>query len=352
MNKQPEIIWEKGTAYDFFVSLYVLHKPENFGLRPSWAAGVRSRLPMNMREVLECSQSFMLVPSNFIFHLTPPKNAATALDALEALAPEDRLPALVFSSRAEERDLNFHEFLLSLDGKQRLTAYIENEIKEYYGYLNWHSRSFSRALFEAWSNRKEFGENLFQALKVYANVFYEEEEPRIVPAQEKALEEAQALAQTKDLLPLLEELSEGVRLDWIADVSRVVLAPTFWGTPFVFFDKVDDETGLVLFGARPKGTTLVPGELVPEELLNSLKAMADPTRLRILHYMLEGPCTTSELSRILRLRPPTINHHLNNLRLAGLIHVNISPQVERLYSIRSEGIDATIALLKDYLPGE
>jgi DNA-binding transcriptional ArsR family regulator len=80
--------------------------------------------------------------------------------------------------------------------------------------------------------------------------------------------------------------------------------------------------------------------------------MADPTRLRILHYMLEGPCTTSELSRILRLRPPTINHHLNNLRLAGLIHVNISPQVERLYSIRSEGIDATIALLKDYLPGE
>jgi hypothetical protein len=40
----PQLRWEFGTAYDLMMSLEVLHNPENFGLRASWAAGVRSRL--------------------------------------------------------------------------------------------------------------------------------------------------------------------------------------------------------------------------------------------------------------------------------------------------------------------
>jgi len=49
MNKQPNILWENGSAYDLFVSLRVIHNPDEFGLRPSWAAGVRSRLPTQLR---------------------------------------------------------------------------------------------------------------------------------------------------------------------------------------------------------------------------------------------------------------------------------------------------------------
>ena len=50
---QPVIEWDFGTAYELFVSLHVLHEPEYFGLRASWAAGVRSRIPAAERKLLE-----------------------------------------------------------------------------------------------------------------------------------------------------------------------------------------------------------------------------------------------------------------------------------------------------------
>ena len=36
----PRLSFDFGTAYDLFISLQVLHYPEKFGLRASWAAGV------------------------------------------------------------------------------------------------------------------------------------------------------------------------------------------------------------------------------------------------------------------------------------------------------------------------
>ena len=239
-----------------------------------------------------------------------------------------------------------------MEGKQRLTANIESNIKESMNNPSRYTKSFGRATFDAWSDRKAFGENFLEALQAYVDNFFLEEEPRIIPAQENALNEAQAMAQQKDPLTLLEELSEGVRMDWISDIVELVLAPSFWGAPFMYFNRLDEHKGIILFGARPEGKTLVPGELVPEELLNALKALADPTRLRILRYLHEGPSTTSELSKILRLRPPTVIHHLQNLRLAGLIFVTVSPKAERRYAIRLEGLNATINNLKEYLPGE
>ena len=48
----PEVLWDCGTAYDLFISLYVLHHPAEFGLRASWTAGVRARLSAAARETL------------------------------------------------------------------------------------------------------------------------------------------------------------------------------------------------------------------------------------------------------------------------------------------------------------
>jgi hypothetical protein len=58
----PGLTWEIGTAYEFFISLYVLHHPDEFGLRASWAAGVRSRLDPEARKTLEEAQEVMGFP--------------------------------------------------------------------------------------------------------------------------------------------------------------------------------------------------------------------------------------------------------------------------------------------------
>jgi DNA-binding transcriptional ArsR family regulator len=345
MREQPQIIWDKGTAYDLFVSLWVIHRPDQFGLRPSWAAGVRSRLPSTLRDILEQSQRFINVPMHWVYSLPKPKDASSALNALRSIPPEERLPALV---NEDEADL---QFLLSLEGKMRLTTNIEAQIKAYRGPKR-ATKSVTRAIFDAWSNKSDFGEKLLSALEVYNENFFSEEEGRIIPAQNSALEQTKALAEEQSLLSTLEQLSAGVRMDWASSLSKLILAPSFWGAPFVFFDTLEDKTGILLFGARPKSVPLVPGELVPEELLNALKALADPTRLRILHHLIETPATPSQLAKILRLRPPTVIHHLNNLRLAGLVKVTVSPEKDRRYAIRMAGVETTIGHLQEFLSGD
>ncbi len=51
----------------------------------------------------------------------------------------------------------------------------------------------------------------------------------------------------------------------------------------------------------------------------ALKALADPTRLRILHLLTQTELTVAELTRILAIGQSTVSQHLAQLRDAGLI---------------------------------
>jgi DNA-binding transcriptional ArsR family regulator len=294
----------------------------------------------------------MTTSLRWIHTLPEPKDAQTVLDALKAIPAGERLSALSFTGKHSEESTEFHSFLRSLEDKQRLTARIEARIQAYYPRSQKATKSFARAMFSAWTDREAFGESLYQALTTYVENFFREEEQRIIPAQTQALETFRVRAEQNNLLDLLEEVSSGVRMDWAANANQLVLAPSFWGAPFVFFDAREKELGIIVFGARPKNEALVPGELVPDDLVNALKAIADPTRLRILKALYEAPRTPSELAKRLRLRPPTVIHHLHNLRLAGLVQVTISPEAERRYAIRREGVGETTDKLQTFLSGE
>ena len=352
MTEKPHIIWDQGSAYDLFISLRILHQPDEFGLRPSWAAGVRSRLPLSLRETLEQAALIIRVPMRWIHALPNPKDAQTALDALASIPATDRLAALMFTNAEDDENREALAFLRSLKGTEQPTPEDEERIQNLYPKPGKPGKPFVRAIVAAWSDPAAFGDSLLQALTAYVEAFFHEEEARIKPAQEAALINVQARAAQEDLVSLLEDISNGVRMDWVGEVENLVLAPSFWGSPFVFFDSRSPQTGLVAFGARPKGTPLVPGELVPEDLLNALKALADPTRLRILRTLLEAPSTPSDLAKSLRLRPPTVVHHLHILRLAGLVLVTVAPKTERRYAIRQEGLDATLVNFQDFLSGD
>lgn len=120
----------------------------------------------------------------------------------------------------------------------------------------------------------------------------------------------------------------------------------------MFHDHLEEFKLIVLFGARPGTMSIVPGDVIPDALLRGMKALADPTRLRILRYLAQEPQTASELSRVLRLRPPTVNHHLNQLRLAGMVHVFLDPDGEKKFAARYEGFDDTQDLLNLFVRGD
>jgi ArsR family transcriptional regulator len=67
--------------------------------------------------------------------------------------------------------------------------------------------------------------------------------------------------------------------------------------------------------------SLIPREEA-ERMAGALKAIADPTRLQILHLIQSSPkgeACVCDLTECLGLRQPTISHHLKTMTAAGLL---------------------------------
>ena len=359
MIAKPQFNWELGTAYDLFISLDVLHEPARFGLRGNWAAGVRSRLPTKQREFLQDVLKYHHVWTiPWLISLPQPKNSETVLGILEEIPPARRLPDVMGAHMNQK----YTEILYPVaeqgkwneDDKQALyDLKVADHKKE--GKKKKVSDDQIEMTLNIWANPAKFGEDWLGALNTYYEVFFHEEEARILSGLVQSTIQAQALAEQLPFAELLNELSQGLRFDCggTENIKELIMIPSFWTTPLTYLGKLgeDEERWVFVFGGRPSGMSLVPGELVPELLHNTLKALADPTRLRILKYLSEEPLTPAELARRLRLRPPTVSHHLDALRLARLVHVTLSKQGRR-YEARREAIDATCALLDGFLNGE
>ena len=182
----------------------------------------------------------------------------------------------------------------------------------------------------------------------YYQVFFAEEETRIRPALQAGLEHAQELSTRINLMGLIEELSHGVRFAPLETTVEFILVPSYWCSPLIFYARLPERKMLLLFGARPEFESLVPGAGPTPQLVNQLKALADPTRLRILHFLADKPLSSSELARLLRLRLPTVIHHLRSLRLSGLVQITVS-ETEKRYATRLEILDGLQQTLGNFI---
>jgi DNA-binding transcriptional ArsR family regulator len=85
-------------------------------------------------------------------------------------------------------------------------------------------------------------------------------------------------------------------------------------------------------------------------MLRTLKALSDPTRLRILQYLTGEQLTSAQIARRLRLRAQTVAHHLKVLRLAELVHITMGDvRSEKRYSTRRGTIEHSFASLDGFL---
>ena len=67
------------------------------------------------------------------------------------------------------------------------------------------------------------------------------------------------------------------------------------------------------------------------------RALADPTRIRILGLLAERPMYGQELARVLDVKPPTVSHHISPLVMAGLVRVRRENNYH-YYELDSDGI--------------
>jgi DNA-binding transcriptional ArsR family regulator len=342
------LVWDVGTAYELFVSLHVLHEPERYDLRPAWAAKIRSRIPTAERTFLEETQSFLSFPLGWLHGLPAPKNAITVLYALQQIPAASRGRALLEPEKGVKPEA---QLLMEIAERGRwdkkdlaplvplmCTEPVDQNEQGLITYLNW------------WVRQDDYGAMLYSALQAYYQAFFEQEEQRVGPVLEAGLEHAKQLAKNLSVPELITELSQGVR--YTEEIGKeLVIVPTFWMTPLVHLGPISQDQKLFLFGARPATMSAIPGELVPDGLLIALKALGDPTRLKILRYLSQQELTPSELARRLNLRAPTVTHHLKELRLAGLINLTLHGQ-EKLYRARLAALDSIHVDLKAFLKGK
>ena len=171
------IQWKTGTAYDLFVSLAVLHEPTIFGLRPSWAAGVRQRIPVAKREFLEIVFSFSSVPLLWLSRLPEPGDARTALKAIERLSPIESLEELTLVADTTEE---VRECLHNIASTGSWTEAEIKILKEQYRRRDsvLHPEILTR-LVSIWSEPQRFATLYLEAIQDYYQVFFAEEEIRI-----------------------------------------------------------------------------------------------------------------------------------------------------------------------------
>ena len=355
---QPAIQWETGTAYDLFVSLFIFHTPEKHGVRASWAAGVRSRIPAPERKFLEDVYPLLGAPLKWIRDLPEPRDAITALWALKQIPSAERMIKMqqLDSDHVHDDPVVHQNYLTvrnTLLGVMEKRAWSKGDSDVMYGFIGKKEKHISREDIEHaldwWSRPDELGDISFSALQAYYQSFFEEEEARIKPFLDESLKNAQALSKKVNFTELFKTLSQGIEPagDEFA-AKRYIFTPSFWTTPLIYFERVDRDTLLVLYGARPANVSMIPGETLPDGLVRSLKAMADPTRLKILFYISQEGLSPSEIARRLHLRAPTVTHHLNELRLASLVNMTITGQ-ERKYTARHEAIQAAFENLQEFL---
>lgn len=59
--------------------------------------------------------------------------------------------------------------------------------------------------------------------------------------------------------------------------------------------------------------------MVSDELAVTLRALADPTRLKIFKMLLDKEMCVCEIVERLNVSQPLVSHHLRELRIAGLV---------------------------------
>ncbi len=341
------IRWISGTAYDFFISLLALHNAGEFGLRPNWTAGVRQRIAIPQREFLERIYSFASVPVDWISSLQGSKDTLPILRQAENLKAGDLLCSLTLPINipTESRETLDHIAVrgaASAKEKELLGRTILNKKEKL-------KASQVEQLCKTWIDLDKSREMIMTSLQEYYQAFFAEEETRIRPVLKAGVENAQELSKKVPLAALVENLSRGVRFEDVELAKEITLVPSYWSTPFVFQTTPTEGRMQIVFGCRPDFQSIAPGAETPDKLINALKSLADPTRLRILRYLTGEPLTPTELSRRLRLRPPTVLHHLQALRLAELVAIRVSENGEKRYAVRSETLEIIFSSVKKFI---
>ena len=144
---------------------------------------------------------------------------------------------------------------------------------------------------------------------------------------------------------LVEEATNGILVEPSPSLRAVTLVPQYHHRPYN--TDVTERGGVIIL--YPADVRAAPGDVPAASLLRLTRALSDESRLRILRFLAQGPCTLTEVARFAGLSQPTVHHHLVQLRAAGLVRVHFVIASPSRYSLRPHALDQLSEQLGAYL---
>lgn len=183
-------------------------------------------------------------------------------------------------------------------------------------------------------------------LTLWNDAYFRHIDPAILDGLEASAAATRSRLGTTLPEDLVEEATGGWRYTPSAPPERLLLIPQYHFRPWNVF-------------ARPGPTLIVryPADVLPAvsgepaaELLRSVRALSDESRLKILRYLAGTPRSFTEIAGFTGLAKSTVNHHMMALRSSGLVRVH-DDGTATTYSLRPNAVEVVGSRLHDYLNG-
>jgi DNA-binding transcriptional ArsR family regulator len=302
-RSEPELSVDWAPAYDLLLSLIAfstLRKHPNLELGQAWLRRVRQLLPPDFVAPGSLKSDDECFPLLLVYACPGPRDPKGFLDWLAQLSPGGMYDALC-------------DYLPEGRGLPR-------------DFLPWRDR-------------------FVDGLRVWNERYFSTVDPAIFDGLRANADQLQARIGTAAPVELVEETTNGLLWESAPELRRIVLVPQYHERPYN--SEVFMHDGVVLF--YPADVLPPPADAPPTGLLRLTRGLGDESRLRILRFLTNGPCTQTEVARFAGLSQPTVHHHLTQLRVAGLVRVHCSLSGPNRYSLRPRCVDDVADQLTAYL---
>lgn len=138
--------------------------------------------------------------------------------------------------------------------------------------------------------------------------------------------------------------------DLFEDLQKIILIPSPHIGPYLLMISQTETTARIIFGARiPKGATVQSPALNRSEIIARISALANDTRLSILHLLSqEGELGSQEIMNRLDLSQSAASRHLQHLKVTGYI-VEQRRDGAKHFCLNPKRIDDVFKSLKEFL---
>jgi len=313
INRDAFIHWnvtfEYSPLFEMICSLHVLFSPEHHRMRLDWATSLKDEMDVELYNGLELfdkiSHGWMSVLD--FLDLYPELNDHSVVKSLTEFEEidVDIFTEILFENKLEPVDIKKIRVLNKI--------HLENLDSESRMYL---------------LNMEMYKKRLFILLNRYYSEHFkyiqEETQPYLIRALEahKSLSEMMPFLDYIRLLHPRIEVGENIvhfhkykRFDMpFKDIKIVRIRISSFIDPHLLVGLNEGKMQLTIRAKIKK----VEND-VHDDLFNTLKALADKTRLRILKHLFRHPCSTQELAIQLEMSEAAVSKHLKKMMGAGLL---------------------------------